>query len=110
EPQRRLGLVPVDGLHDRRGRLVPVPARQGEERMQRSRVQRRVRAIAMRRASGGREDAGRLIVPDRLGGEAVRACQVDRTEPTTGLKVTPHITRQTLQKVSIVGSTISLKE
>ena len=90
EPERVLGGVPVDRLHDRRGRLVAVSGHEGEERAQGLRVQRRVGAVAMRGAFGGRKDAGRLVVPDRLRGQTVPARQVNRPELSIVLKVSPH--------------------
>src|SRR5690606_3319528 len=42
EPQRVLDGSPVDRLHDRRGRAVTMPGREGEERAQGVRVQRRI--------------------------------------------------------------------
>ncbi len=80
----------VHGPHDRRRRLVPVAGYQGEKRAQGPRVQRRVGAVAVGCATGGREDAGLLVVPDRLRGQTVSACQIDRPEPFTVLKVSSH--------------------
>ncbi|GAA1240434.1 hypothetical protein GCM10009609_00100 [Pseudonocardia aurantiaca] len=82
--------IPVDRLHDRRGRLVPVSGHEGEERVQCLRVQRRVGAVAVRGACGGRKDAGRLVVPDRLCGQTVRSRQVNRPELSAALKVPCH--------------------
>jgi hypothetical protein len=90
EPKRVLSRAPVDRLHDQRGRLVAVSGHEGEERAQRLRVQRRVGAVAMRSAFGARKDPGRLVVPDRLRGQAVPTRQVNRPEPPTVLRVSPH--------------------
>jgi hypothetical protein len=90
EPERVLGGVPVDRLHDRGGRLVAMSRHESEEPAQGLRVPRRVGAVAMRGAFSRRKDAGRLVVPDRLGGQAVPTRQVDRPEPSIVLKVSPH--------------------
>jgi hypothetical protein len=76
ELQRVLGGAPVDRLHDRRGRLVTVTGREGEGCAQGLCVQRRVGAIAVDGAFGGGQDAGVLVVPDRLGGQAVLTRQI----------------------------------
>jgi hypothetical protein len=44
----------------------------------------------MRGAFSGRKDPGRLVVADRLRGQAVPARQVNRPELATVLKVLPH--------------------
>jgi hypothetical protein len=86
----RIGRVPVDRLHDRRGRLVAVSGHEGEERAQCLRVQRRVGAVAMRGAFSRRKDPDRLVVPDRLRGQTVSSRQVNRPELTLVLKVSYH--------------------
>jgi hypothetical protein len=90
ESKRVLGGVPVDRLHDRGGRLVAVSGHEREERAQGLRMPRRVGAVAMRGAFGARQDVGRLVVADRLGGQPVRARQVNRPEPSAALKVPRH--------------------
>lgn len=90
EPKRVLGGVPVDRLHDQRGRLVAVSRPEGEERAQGLRVPLGVGAVAMRGAFSGRKDPGRLVVADRLRGQTVPARQVNRPELATALKVSPH--------------------
>src|SRR4051794_21337208 len=87
EPKRLLRRAPVDRLHDERRRLVAVSGHEGEERAQRLRVQRRVGAVTMWSAFGAREDSGRLVVPDRLRGQAVPTRQVNRPELSTVLKL-----------------------
>src|SRR5205814_7639076 len=58
---------------------------------------------------GARKDPGRLVVPDRLRGQAVPTRQVNRPEPFTVSKVSPHCPAATAGKDSINGSTIPLR-
>ena len=72
-----------------------------EKRAQGLRVQRRVGAVSVQGAFGARQDAGRLVVPDRLGGQAVPARQVDRPEPSTVLKVFLHCPANIAEKFQL---------
>jgi hypothetical protein len=80
EPKRVLGGFAVDRLHDRGGRLVAVSGHERQERAQGLRVPVRVGAIAMRGAFGAGKNAGRFVVPDRLGGQTGLSRQVNRPE------------------------------
>lgn len=90
EAERPIDRALVHGPHDRRRCPVAVAGHEGKERAQRPRVQRGVGAVAVGGATGGRKDAGLLVVPDRLRGQTVPARQINRPEPITALKVSPH--------------------
>lgn len=90
EAERPVDRALVHRPHDRRRCPVAVAGHEGKKRAQGPRVQRGVGAVAVGCATGGRKDAGLLVVPDRLRGQTVPARQINRPEPITTLKVSPH--------------------
>lgn len=66
-----LGVALVGRPHDFRGPLVPVTAAQCEESAQGLRVHWGVSPVAVSAALGRREDAGIVVVADRLCGQPV---------------------------------------
>ncbi len=61
----------VHGAHDRRSGLVAVGRHQREEGAQRPGVERAIDPVPVLCALRPREDAGLVVVPDRLCGQAV---------------------------------------
>ncbi|GFN00009.1 hypothetical protein Sfulv_48190 [Streptomyces fulvorobeus] len=95
---RVVGCALVHGPHDRRRRPVAVAGQEGEKRAQRRRVPRGVGAVAVGGATGGRKDAGLLVIPDRLRGQVVFARQINRPQVFTPLKLSSHDPQDIRQK------------
>ena len=90
EPVRGLDVAAVSRAHDLRCLLVSMAAAQGQEGAERMCVQGRVAPVTALAALGRRENAGLVVVADRLGGQPVFTREVDGAQATPPFEASPY--------------------